>query len=938
LGLDQPALAATADYLLERFQQDQQADLSQAIVVVPGGRAGRRLLEILVDRCEASGTILTPPDVVTVGRLPEVLYQAKRPFADDLVQQLTWSEALKRFDRKKLQTVIAQLPDDDSERWYELGRMLQMLHRELASDGLDFDDVVRHGRKLPGFAEAERWQTLAEIQRAYLDMLDRLGLWDRQTARLFAIEHRECRADRPVVLVAAVDLNQSMREMLDQVADRVTALIYAPEAWRERFDSHGCLIPEKWEAVELQIPESSLVGADDPVDQAETVARRIAAFEAQYSAEQITVGLPDERIVPQLVRQLDECKLPNRYGPGQPLSRTGVFRMLEDLAALARGRRYADFARLVRHSDIEAWLMRTGVQPGWLEELDDYHNEHLPRRIDGEWLGDTEDSPRLRDAFERIVRLTGRLHGDSEGASDELAQRQAGSSSPRPLDQWLSQISRIVLEVYGNRDFDLTKEADRQDWKACNAVQDALSQLAGIPDPVMPKLAGADALRLLLDCLSGQSLAPPASEAAIELVGWLELPLDDAPALIVTSFNEGFVPSSINADLFLPGGLRSALGLDDNARRYARDAYAVATLLAPWRETTFIVARRNQDDDPLAPSRLLFAATPETVAQRSLRFFDEAPQRLMQQPLAGGLVSARSESAFEIPRPMPLAEPITRMSVTSFKSYLACPYRFYLNRLLKLSRTDDDATELDGASFGDLAHCVLEQFGRSEVRDVADAETIERELQHLLNQLVEERFGEQPSAALMVQIEQLRLRLSAFARWQADWAGQGWRIEHAELSFSDRPGKLQVDDGEPMLLTGRIDRIDFNEQTGKRMVLDYKTSDAGDSPEKTHRKSGEWIDLQLPLYRHLVRELSIDEPVGLGYILLPKSIVNVGLSLAEWTEAELEDADRAARQVVREIRQENFWPPTEPPPAYSEEFAAICMDGVFGRKNETIEG
>jgi len=322
LGLDQPALAATADYLLERFQQDQQADLSQAIVVVPGGRAGRRLLEILVDRCEASGTILTPPDVVTVGRLPEVLYQAKRPFADDLVQQLTWSEALKRFDRKKLQTVIAQLPDDDSERWYELGRMLQMLHRELASDGLDFDDVVRHGRKLPGFAEAERWQTLAEIQRAYLDMLDRLGLWDRQTARLFAIEHRECRADRPVVLVAAVDLNQSMREMLDQVADRVTALIYAPEAWRERFDSHGCLIPEKWEAVELQIPESSLVGADDPVDQAETVARRIAAFEAQYSAEQITVGLPDERIVPQLVRQLDECKLPNRYGPGQPLSRS----------------------------------------------------------------------------------------------------------------------------------------------------------------------------------------------------------------------------------------------------------------------------------------------------------------------------------------------------------------------------------------------------------------------------------------------------------------------------------------------------------------------------------------------------------------------------------------------------------------------------------------
>lgn len=922
MGLEQPALAAVADYLLEQFQRDREADLSDAIVVVPGGRAGRRLLEILVDLCEASGAIFTPPDIVTVGRLPEVLYQAKRPFADDLVQQLTWAQTLKGFDREKLQQVIAQPPEEDeSERWYELGRMLQLLHRELASDGLDFNDVVKRGSKLPGFAEAGRWLALAEIQRAYLNTLDGLGLWDRQTARLFAIQHRECDMDRPVILVAAVDLNQSMRQMLDQVAGRVTALVYAPETWRERFDSHGCLIPERWESVELQIPDSSLISAADPADQAEAAARHIAGFEARYRAEQITIGLPDARIVAQLIRQLDECKLPNRYGPGCPLSRTGVFRMFEDLAALLQGRRYADFAQLVRHSDIEAWLMRSGVQPGWLEELDEYYNEHLPRRIDGQWLGDREDFPRLCEAHERIARLAGRLQG-----------------APQPLDQWLPQISRIVLDVYGNRDFDLEAEADRQDWKACNAVQDALGQWAGIPASVMPNVKGSEALRLLLDCLSAQSVAPPASEAAIELVGWLELPLDDAPAMIVTSFNEGFVPSSINADLFLPGGLRSALGLDDNARRYARDAYAVATLLAPWRETTFIVARRNADDDPLSPSRLLFAAAPETVAERSLRFFDEAPKRPPQQPLAGGLMSARTESAFEVPRPLPLPEPIRRMSVTSFKSYLACPYRFYLSRVLRLSRTDDDATELDGASFGDLAHSVLEQFGRSEVRDAPDKKTIEHELNHLLNQLVQQRFGEHPSAALLVQIEQLRLRLAAFANWQADWVSQGWRIEHAEFAFSESSqtlGKLDVD-GEPMLLSGRIDRIDFNEQSGKRMVLDYKTSDAGDSPEKTHRKSGEWIDLQLPLYRHLVRELGIDGPIELGYILLPKSISKVGLSPADWTEAELEKADHTARDIVRNVRQQKFWPPTEPPPAYSEDFAGICMDGVFGKKNNIV--
>ena len=233
LGLQQPALAATADYLFNRFGKQTPLDLRDLVVVVPGARAGRRLLEILVDRAEADSLTLTPPQITTVGQLPELLYQANKPFADDLVQQLAWADALRKFNRAKLSALVAERPDDaDVERWLELGRLLHMLHRELASDGLDFADVVDRGGKLPGFAETERWLALANIQRAYLDTLDRLGLWDRQTARLFAIEHRECRSDWPILLVAAVDLNQSMRQMLDQVADRVTALVYAPDHCR----------------------------------------------------------------------------------------------------------------------------------------------------------------------------------------------------------------------------------------------------------------------------------------------------------------------------------------------------------------------------------------------------------------------------------------------------------------------------------------------------------------------------------------------------------------------------------------------------------------------------------------------------------------------------------------------------------------------------------
>lgn len=70
--------------------------------------------------------------------------------------------------------------------------------------------------------------------------------------------------------------------------------------------------------------------------------------------------------------------------------------------------------------------------------------------------------------------------------------------------------------------------------------------------------------------MSDEPVPPEPTSDAVELLGWLELPLDDTQAAIVTSFNEGFVPTSLNSDLFLPNGLRRRLGLNDNARRYAR--------------------------------------------------------------------------------------------------------------------------------------------------------------------------------------------------------------------------------------------------------------------------------------------------------------------------------------------------------------------------------
>ncbi len=147
LNWRQPALFAAVDYLFQRYRDSTALiDLSQALVVLPSSRAARRLTEVLVAEAERREISLFPPQITTMGTLPEFLYERKLPFANPLVQQLAWAEALRGSDRRRLAEFVTDVPRHDTDpRWLELAALLQIQHRELAADGLRFEDVWRKG-------------------------------------------------------------------------------------------------------------------------------------------------------------------------------------------------------------------------------------------------------------------------------------------------------------------------------------------------------------------------------------------------------------------------------------------------------------------------------------------------------------------------------------------------------------------------------------------------------------------------------------------------------------------------------------------------------------------------------------------------------------------------------------------------------------------------
>ncbi len=920
LDWKEPALPAVADFLIAQSTAASEIDLRHIVAVLPGGRAGRRLLELLVERAEQRGQRLRQPTIATPKLVPELLYESKQPFASDLVQKLAWAVALRSADREQVSALAAALPTEDSTvRWIELGDMLRQLHTELAADGLDFDDVAKRGAAVEGFREGRRWSVLAQVQKDYLKLLDSLQLWDLQTARLFAIANGECRSEFEIVLVGAVDMNQALRRMLDQVAARaeaqITALVHAHESLAERFDEHGCLNVDRWQDVELELQSERVHFVDGPIDQAEAIARCIAGYDGAFRADEISIGMAEERLAPQIERQLSQCNIATRSAIGTDVSETPPYQLLSAIADYAERDRFTEFAALVRHADLFQWASDRIGDATWLSQLDRYYTQRLQPRL-GFWLGSEASYDKIRKVHDAVSKLL------SEFAVRERMQQ--------PVGDWMPTLLSVLTAVYGEREVDSDDPADSKTLEACRDLYDAAVELQAIPAELAPQVTAVQAIRLLLDQLQ-QTQRPFPDPTAIELLGWLELPLDDAPAVIVTTFNEGYVPKSVNSDLFLPNQLRRSLGVIDNARRYARDAYALSVVQASRRELSLIVARRDHVNDPLTPSRLLFATDAETIATRVRAFYaGEARTEALPPPLTGSLTATRTTSGFVVPQPQPLSEPIAEISVTAFRTYLACPYRFYLRHVVGVKLEDDAAEELDAPAFGSLMHDVLSDFGKSDFRDSTSADAIRDFLREALGRRVERQYGKCRSAPVNVQIEQLRTRLDAFAVWQAAWCGQGWRIEHSEVDLSDNPAQLDVD-GESIALRGRIDRIDRHAKTGEWIVFDYKSGDKANSPEKTHREKDAWVDLQLPLYHRLVAQLEIEGDVKLGYILLPNDTSKVGEALATWSEDELAEADAAAIDVARRVLNQEFWPPTDPPPMFFSDYAAICQDGVFGK-------
>ena len=925
LGWDQPALPTAAAHLIEHYVEGTVADLRSATIVLPGRRARRRVIELLLDVAELRGATLIPPRATTVGNLPDLLHSSPKPLADEVTSRRAWSRALRSVDRRVVERVFPHLPKSDGPtEWDDLAGLLAELHENLSREGHRFADVAKICRSGFVFDDGARWEALAQVQQRYLGLLERAGVADRFETRVVALESGIAPFTGDLWLLSVVELPAVTRRLVEASGAPLYTLIHAPAELSHgndattAFDALGLPSTDYWETAPVPVTDQVLVVVDRPVDQAEAVIDILGTFRGEYPAEEIVLAVhPESEVVPYLEQRLEARGVPARYAAGTPLSRTGPVRLLRAVADYLNDHTYHALAALLRHPDA---LNLTGSAPAAgleaIEVADRYFTEHLPFRVRGE-------IPRGREKaalFPPLVRALER-----EGPLRSFGGR-------KPLSRWMPVVMEILLNAYDEWELDRSRPAHRRLLETLGQIQAVAASLAALPTALDEECSGSEAIRTLLLELREASVPPEPGREAVEMMDWLELPLDDAPAVVLTGFNEGFLPESMSGHAFLPDALRSRLGLPDNRRRLARDAYRLTTVLHSKEVVHLIAGRRTSQGDPLRPSRLMFRVAEDQMPARVLHFLKNDEGAPRGADLASLGLEPGDETKFTVPPErvitLGVEEVPTSLRVTDFGALLSDPYRFVLERVYRLDSIDDTARELDPLEFGNLTHKILHRFGLLALEspphvDLSDESDVAETLMRLLDEEVSTRFGEEALPAVDLQAEQLRTRLRAFAVRQAEWAAAGWGIVAVECMPEGDGIPFDVD-GTPILLRGRIDRIDHNPSRDEWAVLDYKTGTTVKPPETTHRKrkergvneDGRWVDLQLPLYRRLLPGI-VDErgrsivdakaveqgDIRFGYVSLPKTAGESEFMLADWTEEDLASAERTARNVVRDLRE-----------------------------------
>jgi ATP-dependent helicase/nuclease subunit B len=443
---------------------------------------------------------------------------------------------------------------------------------------------------------------------------------------------------------------------------------------------------------------------------------------------------------------------------------------------------------------------------------------------------------------------------------------------------------------------------------------------------------------------------PPEDEGGVQILGLEESMVHPWKEIYLGGLVDGQFPQRLPQNIFLPEQTLETMGMRTLERVRLNAAYHFYRLLLSAEKVT-LTYPENEGDRPVVPSPFLEELAPLRKAgllnrdiaktsgiQFSLKVEESRsiPELAKAISLAGnikglsevlssdikGLSGIKSAIGHKPAEPTPAITPPAKKEfwVTELDAYLNCPYDYWIINVLGIEPLEEVTEDISPMDRGSKVHGILRDFYRAWEKPVTKENR--DEARTLLLSLAEKTFRYEADSFRNRREKELFLTVMAerFLDAEEEFWKQGMRPAYLEQKIEHF--KLTLSDGTEVMIEGKIDRIDVDDN-GNFIIVDYKT---GKYP--LPKMNIEQDIFQLPVYAVMARQAllgkgpTLKKPIGLAYYDLKGK------------------TGARARDVVlydREARNDHPSSKPKASPKSAEEFEAILMQSM-DKARKAVEG
>lgn len=539
----------------------------------------------------------------------------------------------------------------------------------------------------------------------------------------------------------------------------------------------------------------NIIGVPRNVSQAKYVGSLLQQFtsDKQHSPQRTAVILGDENLLNPLLNSIPDVVSSINITMGLPLSQTPAASLYSEFIALylnwnSKGWYYNDIISLVSHP----YIKRLFKEPE--ETLTRLYKEIREKNwvyIQPEQLHNLSEEDRsiLQVLFSRNYTSPGNLLDASIEVAQELKDRFESFGDSIALEYLAKTITVInEIKIYLNK-FDFIN-----DIKSFQSL--------------FRELTNKETLDFYGKPLEG-----------IQLMGMLESRNLDFETVIITSLNEGILPSGKTSGSFIPFDLKQEFKMPTYKEKDAVYTYHFYRLLQRAKNIYLLY---NTEPDVLEggeKSRFISQLLSENRVKGSIRQIIASPSMSLTVPIKKSI--AKDVSVLSL-----LRERARKgFSPSSLSSYIRDPIDFYKKYVLRIRESEEVEENIAANTFGTIIHASIEILYQPFVGSVLSPEAI-RERISLIPEVVRNAFSEYyPNVSLtegknLIAYHVIQRYLQKFLEMEIE-SSRNHKIEllavEEELSTTITVQGLEF----PICLKGTIDRID--KKDGVLRILDYKT-------------------------------------------------------------------------------------------------------------------